>query len=390
MQYSLDGKTWSKEVPTGTEIGGYVVWYKVAVDANHIETEPKPLAANILKGVSSVKVDPTGKTLTYTGEPQALVTPGTAEGGTMKYSLNGKDWSENVPTGIAAKEYVVWYKVVGDDKHSDSGIDSVTATIAYKTYKVNVAKAANGIVSASPTTAKAGETIRVTATPAPGYELSAVTVTDASGKMTRVTDGAFTMPGSDVTVSATFLKKSFPDVPASAWYAGVVSRATELGLIDGYSNGNFGPNDRITRGQVAVVLWNMAGGSAAGAGARSFPDVDAKAYYYNAVRWASSVGVVSGYANGNFGPNDKVTREQLAVMLANYAKNVAGRQASGSASDFASMSDCSKVSSWAVSSVGWCFKNKILSGSDGKVIPQGNATRAETAKMVVFLHDLLA
>ena len=192
--------------------------------------------------------------------------------------------------------------------------------------------------------------------------------------------------------SATFkiAAKTFPDVPAGAWYAGVVSRAVGLGLLSGYANGKFGPNDKITRGQVAVVLWNMAGGPQAGSVARTFPDVKTTDYYYNAVRWASSKGVVSGYANGRFGPKDNVTREQLAAMLANYTKSVAGRSATGSAADYASMSDRGKVSPWAVSAVGWCFRNKILSGSNGRVNPKGNATRAEAAKMVVVLHDLLA
>ena len=99
---------------------------------------------------------------------------------------------------------------MGDAKHSDSGIDSVTATISYKTYKVSVKKAANGTVSATPTTARAGETVTVTATPASGYELSAVTATDASGKASRVEGGSFAMPASDVTVSGTFLKKTVP------------------------------------------------------------------------------------------------------------------------------------------------------------------------------------
>ena len=77
-------------------------------------------------------------------------------------------------------------------------------------------------------------------------------------------------------------------------------------------------------------------------------------------------------------------------MLASYARNVAGRQTPGAASDYASMSDRGSVSSWAAPSVGWCFKNGILNGSGGQLRPQGNASRAEACKMVVALHDLLA
>ena len=100
--------------------------------------------------------------------------------------------------------------------------------------------------------------------------------------------------------------------------------------------------------------------------------------------------MVNGYGTGRFGPENLVTREQLSTMLANYARAVAGKDTSGSAADYASMRDAAKVSSWAVGSVGWCFKNKIVSGTkDGNFNPQGNASRAETAKMVVLLYDLL-
>lgn len=141
---------------------------------------------------------------------------------------------------------------------------------------------------------------------------------------------------------------------------------------------------------MAVILWNMMGKPTPGSSAGSFPDVTADKYYYDAVRWAFSNGVVSGYANGWFGPDDSVTREQLAVMLANYARNVVHRQVSGSVADYSIMRDAGNVSPWARASVGWCFRNAILSGSNGNIMPQGNATRAQAAKMVVGLHDLLA
>lgn len=193
------------------------------------------------------------------------------------------------------------------------------------------------------------------------------------------------------TLSATFtiVTPQFPDVPKTHWAYNVVSRAAELGLITGYANGMFGTNDPITRGQVATILWRMAGQPAAGAGAKSFPDVKKGAYYYDAVRWASGMGVVSGFGNGTFGPNDKVTREQLAVMLANYASKVAGLEVKGSAADFASMPDADTVSSWARTAVGWCFKQRILSGGATGVNPKGEATRAQAAKMIVFLYDLV-
>ncbi len=183
----------------------------------------------------------------------------------------------------------------------------------------------------------------------------------------------------------------FPDVAAGTWYVNVVSRAADLNLISGYNDGRFGPNDKITRGQVAVILWNMSGNPAAKANAKRFGDVEASKYYSNAISWASSAGVVNGYNTGKFGPDDPVTREQLTAMLANYMRNVASRKVVGSRADYAGMSDAAKVSDWAEASVGWCFKNGILNGTkDGRVNPKGNATRAEAAKMILKEHDLLA
>lgn len=188
----------------------------------------------------------------------------------------------------------------------------------------------------------------------------------------------------------------YSDLPVTHWAKNVILTAVERGFMSGYTKGasgsaKFGPDDKVTRGQVAVVLWNMAGRPKAGASAKNFADVASGAYYYNAVRWASSVGVVNGYGDGRtFGPNDNVTRQQLAVMLANFASRVRGLTVAGSAKDYASMSDASTVSSYATRSVGWCFRSKILTGSANMVKPLENATRAQLAKMVVFLDNMKA
>lgn len=183
--------------------------------------------------------------------------------------------------------------------------------------------------------------------------------------------------------------KKFSDVPKGHWAYGVVQRAVKLGLMSGYKNGAFGAGDSITRAQVAVVLWNLAGQPKPGAKAKKFSDVSGGAYYATAVRWASSVGVVSGYKGGTFGPADKVTREQLAVMLNNYAKNLAGRDAQVPEAAFTPMLDSKKVSKFARPAIAWCFARGILTGSKGKINPKGNATRAEASKMFVFFYDEL-
>ena len=184
--------------------------------------------------------------------------------------------------------------------------------------------------------------------------------------------------------------RGFPDLDPTAWYLGVVSQATDLGFINGYDNGNFGPNDKITRGQVATILWSMASKPAPSDSARKFPDVEAGKYYTTAISWAAQVGVVSGNGDGSFGPNNPITREQLAAMICNYARAVARMDTTGSASDYKDMKDAKAVSEWAESSMGWCYRNKIISGTgDGCLNPQGNAARAEAAKMIVSLYNMV-
>lgn len=185
---------------------------------------------------------------------------------------------------------------------------------------------------------------------------------------------------------------AFSDVPKSNALYDHIHRAADLGIINGYSGsdyGKFGPKGNVTRGQMAVILWNMAGKPKPKAGAKAFPDVLPRAYYEEAVAWASSMGIVNGYANGNYGPGDNITREQLAVMVANYAKKAGGVKVSGSAKDISQLVDGDSVSGYAVSSVAWCFKKGIILTQGGRLNPQQLATRATAAQMAVDLHDLL-
>ena len=188
--------------------------------------------------------------------------------------------------------------------------------------------------------------------------------------------------GVDFTVKYA-IKPLFDDVPKTHWAANVIADAVDAGYMSGYNNKTFGTNDTITRGQVATVLWNMEG-KPTPKGKNPFKDVPSGKYYTKAVTWAASKGIVSGYGDGKFGPEDNVTRQQLAVMLYNYAVKYKGASDSGaSPSSYASMSDRGSVSPYARNAVGWCFKHKLLSGSDGKIKPTGKATRAEAAKMFV-------
>lgn len=195
-------------------------------------------------------------------------------------------------------------------------------------------------------------------------------------------------------VDVCVLPAVFSDVPAGAWYATgeVLGYAVDQRLFVGH-DGLFEPDEPITRGQVAVVLHRIAGEPQVSA--EPFEDVDYSQYYGSAISWARATGVVNGYADEDgayrtFGPDDSVTREQLACMLANYARLVGKQPVSSTCARLDAMPDASDVHTWARSAMGWALDEGIMSGSvsDGVsyALPLNVATRCQAAKMVSVLH----
>ena len=192
----------------------------------------------------------------------------------------------------------------------------------------------------------------------------------------------------------------FSDCYYGDWYvdAGVIDYVYDHGLITGIGGTTrFDPDGKLTRGQAATILYRMAGSPAPSADEPQFSDVtDPGAFYYNAVLWAREKGVAKGMGDSNtFAPEAYVTREQLAVMICNYAANVAGLNAASDGEALSSLADAATISSWAQPSFGWCFDEGIITGqvsaSGSFANPQNTATRAEMAKIVTVLHrDVLA
>lgn len=183
----------------------------------------------------------------------------------------------------------------------------------------------------------------------------------------------------------------YSDVNKRDWYveSGDFDYVIERGLMSGYGNGLFGPYDTVTRGQVMTILHRMAGEPEVDA--TPFRDVDYGEYYGPAIRWARAAGVASGYGDTNtFGPNDPVTREQFAVMLTNYARNVAKVRVQTDGSALNKIAESNQVSSWAREAMGWVVDMEILGGVDiggvDYVRPQDVAQRCQVAKMVAVLH----
>ena len=178
----------------------------------------------------------------------------------------------------------------------------------------------------------------------------------------------------------------FNDVQSGSWYHYYVDYVVENGLMNGTSASTFAPEGSMTRGMLVTVLWRYAGMPKEGS--NTFSDVPNGTWYTDAVAWAAHNNVVSGTGNGKFAPNDNITREQLAVILYRYCRNQ-GIDVSGKAS-LSSFSDSAKVSSWAAESLQWAVNEGLLEGSGGKLLPQGNASRAQVATVLArFLETIV-
>ncbi|MDN0070295.1 MBG domain-containing protein [Collinsella ihumii] len=194
----------------------------------------------------------------------------------------------------------------------------------------------------------------------------------------------------DPDTPSTPVTGGFPDVDPTDWYATeeVLGYVLEHGLMHGYDDGTFGPYVSITRGQVACVLWNMAGSP--NANSESFSDVDYSQYYGGAIRWARAHAVINGYGNNTFDPEKPVTREELCAMLANYAKEIGGVTVASSGQALDAINGASEVANWARTSVAWAVDQGIISGEVDNgvayVNPSGDAWRCAAAKMFSVLH----
>lgn len=173
----------------------------------------------------------------------------------------------------------------------------------------------------------------------------------------------------------------FTDLSSADWYYSYVTYAYERGLLSGVSADVFAPKTSVTRAMLATILYRLADSPSMAANI-PFTDVPAGQWYSTPVIWAVGAGVVNGVGENKFAPAAPITREQLAVMLRNYALSYLGQQDPGTGST-ASFQDKNLISSWANDSVRWAVGQGILAGrDDGRLDPSGTATRAEVCTIL--------
>ena len=262
------------------------------------------------------------------------------------------------------------------------------------TYAVTTPDPANGTVTVSPSRASSGRTVTITTQPAPGYELESLTVLDSRGSEIALTaqgDGkfTFTMPARKVTVQASFAPVPLPfeDVPPGAWYEEAVRYAYTHGIMEGTSDTTFVPGKSLTRAEAVQVLYNLEDQPTV-SGTATFPDLVYE-WYKPAIAWAEQTGVVDGYEDGTFRPDQPVNRMEFAQMLYNYAA-YKGYDLTAEG-DLSSFPDGNQVQEWALPAMTWANGNALINGhDDGTLEPAGTTTRAQAASILMRFDQNVA
>lgn len=299
----------------------------------------------------------------------------------------------------AAQNYTLTIRRPGDNGGSGSSSGGSGGSSS-PTYSIKVPKIPNCTIKVSPTGASKGTRITLTVRPDTGYVLSNLAVTGPQGKQIPLnqTDDykyTFRMPDGKVDISAEVEAKQpdpvpaegtpFLDVKETDWFYHDVAEVYAKGWMVGTSKDSFSPREQISRGMIVTILHRIAGEPAAEN--TYFADVPLNRYYTAAAAWAVEQGIVTGYGDGHFGPSDPMTREQIIMILYNYA-NLSGVN-TGAQSDLSQFNDLDQLSSDARRAMSWAYSIGLIRGKgDGILDPAGATTRAETAAFLIRFTEL--
>ena len=372
--------TVSKESQTVAKVGD--TSYLTLQDAvNEVENDG---TIEILKS-DSATVSRTVSFTVKTAEGAAADAAATITGGT-RTTVTGPD--EN-------GKYTCVYS-----SHSSSGSSGSSTA-----YPVTVESATNGSVTTSLKNASKGDTVTLTVKADAGYLLKSLVVSDNDGAEMKLTDKgngiySFTMPGGRVTVSAMFAEdhgyerdyascskdatcpiEPYADAVSAAWYHDGVHFCIENGLMTGVSSTSFLPDGDVTRAQVVTILWRLEGKPVVNY-AMQFEDATTGEWFTEAVRWAASNGIVTGYSDKEFGPNDAITREQFAAILYRYSQFKGYDVSVGEDTNILDFDDAQSIGTYAVPAIQWACGSGVISGTGKFTLdPQGITSRAQAATM---------
>lgn len=327
-----------------------------------------------------------GSFVIVTSDAGATVGALTNEGNVWTFTVTAED-------RVTSKTYTVTVSFTEAPKSNDAGVSSITVA-GFKA----VAGANNSYTVTVPygTVVKTGSFVIVTRHPratvsalANTRNIWSFTVTAEDG----VTTAVYTVtvntaalpepitPGVDnkKPASKPEVKLPFTDVSTSDWFYDDVAFVYKNGLFSGTDSRSFSPNASMTRAMLVTVLYRLEGEPTV-TGRSSFTDVRSGAYYEKAVIWAAANGIVTGTDSTSFSPDAKVTREQLAAILYRYAQY--RKLDTDASAKLNSFTDADSVSAYASEALGWAVSEGLINGASGKLMPKGDATRAQVAAIL--------
>ena len=332
----------------------------------------------------------TGSFVIVTSDSGATVGALTNEGNVWTFTVTAED-------GVTSKTYTVTVSFTEAPKSNDAGVSSITVA-GFKA----VAGANNSYTVTVPygTVVKTGSFVIVTRHPR--ATVSALTNTRNIWSFTVTAEDGVTTAVYTVTVNTAALpepitpgvdnkkpaskpevKLPFTDVSTSDWFYDDVAFVYKNGLFSGTDSRSFSPNASMTRAMLVTVLYRLEGEPTV-TGRSSFTDVRSGAYYEKSVIWAAANGIVTGTDSTSFSPDAKVTREQLAAILYRYAQY--RKLDTDASAKLNSFTDADSVSAYASEALGWAVSEGLINGASGKLMPKGDATRAQVA---AILHRLV-
>ena len=343
---------------------------------NNTYTVPLPYGTTVMAGSFVI----------VTSDAGASVGALTHDGNVWTFTVTAED-------GVTSKTYTVTVSFTEAPKSNDAGVSSITVA-GFKA----VAGANNSYTVTVPygTVVKTGSFVIVTRHPR--ATVSALTNTRNIWSFTVTAEDGVTTAVYTVTVNTAALpepitpgvdnkkpaskpevKLPFTDVSTSDWFYDDVAFVYENGLFSGTDSRSFSPNASMTRAMLVTVLYRLEGEPTV-TGRSSFTDVRSGAYYEKAVIWAAANGIVTGTDSTSFSPDAKVTREQLAAILYRYAQY--RKLDTDASAKLNSFTDADSVSAYASEALGWAVSEGLINGASGKLMPKGDATRAQVAAIL--------
>ena len=327
-----------------------------------------------------------GSFVIVTSDAGATVGALTNEGNVWTFTVTAED-------RVTSKTYTVTVSFTEAPKSNDAGVSSITVA-GFKA----VAGANNSYTVTVPygTVVKTGSFVIVTRHPR--ATVSALTNTRNIWSFTVTAEDGVTTAVYTVTVNTAALpepitpgvdnkkpaskpevKLPFTDVSTSDWFYDDVAFVYKNGLFSGTDSRSFSPNASMTRAMLVTVLYRLEGEPTV-TGRSSFTDVRSGAYYEKSVIWAAANGIVTGTDSTSFSPDAKVTREQLAAILYRYAQY--RKLDTDASAKLNSFTDADSVSAYASEALGWAVSEGLINGASGKLMPKGDATRAQVAAIL--------